>query len=134
LSYPTADAAAAAFYRAFASGDAAAMDALWLDDDAACCVHPAREPVLGHGAIMASWLEILEEAGSFDISFQPDVRLGDGDLVVDVGTERLTTDSGQVALLSVTNAYLRTPDGWRMVLHHAAPIQHAGTPADAAVH
>jgi len=134
MSYPTADAAAEAFYRAFANGDVATMGELWLDDATACCVHPARDPVIGHGPVMDSWREILREASSFDISFHAAVRLDDKDLVVHVGVERLTTDSGHVALLSVTNAFRRVPDGWRIVLHHAAPVQQPIAAPDNAVH
>jgi ketosteroid isomerase-like protein len=28
-----------------------------------------------------------------------------------------------VAWVLATNAYLKTPDGWRLVLHHASPGQ-----------
>lgn len=134
MNYSTADAAAEAFYRAFASGDAIAMDELWLDDPSACCIHPARAPVTGHGPVLDSWRDILQEASGFDISFQPGVRLTDGDLTVYVGTERLTDGNGQIALLSVTNAFRRTTEGWRMVLHHAAPVHQPITPSDAPMH
>lgn len=134
MSYPTADAAAEAFYRAFADGDVVTMAEIWLDDTRACCVHPAREPVIGHGPVMDSWREILLEASSFDISYHAAVQLDNEDLVVHVGVERLTTGSGQVALLSVTNAFRRMPDGWRIVLHHAAPVQQPVATVDDAVH
>jgi ketosteroid isomerase-like protein len=32
-------------------------------------------------------------------------------------------EAPQVAWVLATNAYLKTPDGWRLVLHHASPGQ-----------
>jgi ketosteroid isomerase-like protein len=33
----------------------------------------------------------------------------------------LTTDGTQEAVVVATNVYQRTPQGWRMVAHHASP-------------
>jgi ketosteroid isomerase-like protein len=33
----------------------------------------------------------------------------------------LTTDGTQEAVIIATNVYQRTPQGWRMVAHHASP-------------
>jgi ketosteroid isomerase-like protein len=56
-----------------------------------------------------------------------------GDLAMHTGVEQLRMDDERVATLTVTNGYRKTPDGWRMVLHHAAPV-HATTAPDGPVH
>lgn len=43
------------YYRAFSNKDFKAMEALWLHDSVAVCVHPAREPLVGAGDILNSW-------------------------------------------------------------------------------
>jgi len=43
------------FYRAFSNKDFKAMEALWLHDSVAVCIHPAREPFVGAGDILNSW-------------------------------------------------------------------------------
>jgi len=43
------------FYRAFSNKDFKAMEALWLHDSVAVCIHPAREPLVGAGDILNSW-------------------------------------------------------------------------------
>ena len=48
-----------AFYAAFESADLDAMQALWLDDPDALCVHPGALPVRGTGQISRSWAVIM---------------------------------------------------------------------------
>jgi hypothetical protein len=38
----------------------------------------------------------------------------------------LTNEGAQQALVLATNVYQRTPQGWRMVAHHASPGNAAG--------
>ena len=51
-------AANAAYYRAFASADFAAMSRIWADDDVSC-IHPGWPVLLGRQAILKSYREIL---------------------------------------------------------------------------
>lgn len=129
---PTASSAEAAFYRAFAHKDAEAMVALWDTGDDVVCVHPGGDLISGHAAVAESWRAILGDEGYFDISHQPVARYEEGDLAVHTGIERIQADD-RMALLTVTNAFRRTGDGWKLVLHHAAPI-HAVAAAEGAVH
>ena len=52
-------AANAAFYRAFAERDVAAMDALWARSTPVACIHPGWQVLNGREAVMASWRGIL---------------------------------------------------------------------------
>ena len=132
MNHPTASAAEEAFYRAFAHRDAAAMIALWETGDGVVCVHPGADVISGHAAVADSWCAILGDDGFFDISHQLIGRFEEDGLAVHTGIESIRADD-RTALLTVTNVFGRTADGWKMVLHHAAPI-HAVAAAEGAVH
>ncbi len=51
--------AADAFYLAFANKDIDAMDALWAQKVALCCVHPGWPRLTEREAIIESWRNIL---------------------------------------------------------------------------
>src|SRR5262245_24619647 len=52
-------AANAAFYRAFATRDVAAMEALWARATPVACIHPGWQVLNGRENVMASWRGIL---------------------------------------------------------------------------
>jgi ketosteroid isomerase-like protein len=131
--HATADAAETEFYRAFAEGDLAGMIRVWAESDDVVCVHPGQESLSGRSSVADSWRDILGSAGGFEIVYQCVERHESGDLAMHTGVEQLRMDDERVATLTVTNGYRKTPDGWRMVLHHAAPV-HATTVPDGPVH
>ena len=51
-------AANAAFYRAFESGEMAAMDAVWEHSDRVSCTHPGMPAVHGWEAVRTGWQAI----------------------------------------------------------------------------
>jgi ketosteroid isomerase-like protein len=108
------------------------MIALWAEDGGAVCVHPGAEAISGHAPIAESWRDILGDNGFFDITHQRLSRLEDGGLAVHTGIERIRADD-RSALLTVTNVFRKTGDGWKILLHHAAPIHNLAT-AEGAVH
>jgi len=65
------------FYKAFSNKDFKAMEALWLHDSVAVCIHPAREPLVGAGDILNSW----------SIMFDGKHVVGSGGGVGDKGSE-----------------------------------------------
>ena len=132
MNHPTAVAAEEEFYRAFAGRDAESMVALWDTRDDVVCVHPGGEAIAGHGPVAESWRAILGDDGYFDISHQALARHERDGLAVHTGFERIRADE-RTALLTVTNAFRETPDGWKLVLHHAAPV-HTVAAAEGAVH
>ena len=110
-------AANAAFYRAFAARDVAAMDALWAREAPVACIHPGWEPLFGRAAVMASWAAILGGSGAPRIRCETPraFPLGTGAFVVcrEVLEER--------GALAATNAFVREAGGWRMAHHQAGP-------------
>ena len=113
----------AAFYEAMQKGDVELLMAVWSDDEDIACVHPGGPRMVGAAAIRAAF-EAIFANGAVDV--QPDKvkRLVTNSCAVHHVLERvrIQTDEGpQQAFAIVSNVYLKTPLGWRMVLHHASP-------------
>ena len=110
----------AAFYDALNRADVEALMALWADDDEISCIHPGGPRLHGHAAIQASWEAILEQGG---LQIRPSQLTTAHNLMSAVHTvvEGVTSGStAEPAHLLATNVYLKTPQGWRMVLHHVS--------------
>jgi hypothetical protein len=90
-------AANAAYYRAFSTGDVAAMDQIWADDGVSC-VHPGWTPLIGRAAVVDSYRNILTSPNRVRIAHREDTAI-------------LTGDEGR-----------RIGGAWRMVHHQASPI------------
>jgi ketosteroid isomerase-like protein len=110
-------AANAAYYRAFSTGDVAAMSRIWADDGVSC-VHPGWTPLVGRAAVVDSYRNILASPNRVRIVHREDTAIvtGDEGRVVCIEIVEGT------ALLAATNFYRRIGDAWRMVHHQASPI------------
>ncbi|HKX94688.1 MAG TPA: nuclear transport factor 2 family protein [Methylibium sp.] len=111
------------FYEALQQADIDKLMAVWSDDEEVACVHPGGPRMVGAGAIRASFEAIF---GTGPIDVQPDKvrRLHTHSSAVHHVLERVRVmgDEGpQTAFAIVTNVYIKTAQGWRMVLHHASP-------------
>jgi ketosteroid isomerase-like protein len=93
--------------------------ALWADDDEIVCVHPGGPRLIGHVTIRESWTAILEHGG---LHILPSQLHETHNLMSSVHTviEGTTAASGEPAHLVATNVYIKTPRGWRIVLHHVS--------------
>jgi len=126
----------AAFYSAFEDADLDGMRDLWLDDAETLCVHPGAMPVRGTPAISRSWALIMANTPYIQF-FLTDLEIsvlegagGDGlDVASVTCTENVLTadeqtdrDSFGGAKAVATNVFVRTPDGWRLWIHHASPV------------
>ena len=109
----------AAFYDALNRADLNALMALWADDEEIVCIHPGGARLIGHAAIHASWQTILEHGG---LHILPSQLHETHNLMSSVHTvvEGVTAASGEAAHLMATNVYVKTPRGWRIVLHHVS--------------
>jgi ketosteroid isomerase-like protein len=112
------------FYRALETLDLPAMERVWLHAPVVRCIHPGSEALVGWDAVRGAWEQIF--ANTRWMRVQPtDVRL---QVIGEVGlvacAENITAtqdDDVGVAVAQATNVFRRTPDGWRMILHHASP-------------
>lgn len=112
-----------AYYAALARGDFNAVMALWADDDEVVCVHPGGTRLVGIRAIRNSYAQILSN-GPLRIAVR-ELRIQPGVMVAVHSLVEQITIAGprqpRVAQLIATNVYMKGPDGWRIVLHHASP-------------
>jgi ketosteroid isomerase-like protein len=113
-----------AFYEALEAADAEAVNDLWLEDEDVCCVHPNGPRLLGYGAVAASWRALLSN-GPVQVRAAARKTLETPAVSVHNVIEELVVSQGsvqQVVHVIATNAYVKTPTGWKMVLHHASGV------------
>lgn len=124
----SADDVEAAFYEALQTGDIEKLMACWADEDEIVCVHPGGPRVVGVGAIRAAF-DAMFANGSIQATPERIRRITALASVVHNVLERiqiLTEGGPREAYVIATNVYQKTPQGWRMVAHHASP----GTPQE----
>jgi len=118
-----------AFYEALQAGDADAVSDAWLDDDDVCCVHPGGARLVGYAAVRTSLVALLSN-GPVQIRTVSRKCFESSTVVVsNVIEEVVVTQGGSRQLVHViaTNAFAKTPAGWKMVLHHAAAAPQGRT-------
>jgi ketosteroid isomerase-like protein len=119
----TADDVEAAFYRALQDGDIDKLMACWADEDDIICIHPGGPRVVGASAIRATF-ESMFSSGSIRAWPESTRKThGAGSAVHNVmeRVEVLGPRGATQAWVLATNVYHKTPQGWRMVAHHASP-------------
>jgi uncharacterized protein (TIGR02246 family) len=113
----------AQFYEALREADIERLMAVWHDDDEVVCVHPGGPRVVGPRAIRAAFEAIFANGG---IPVQPERvrRVHTLDAAVHSVVERITvrsSEGAQTGHVVATNVYVKTAQGWRLVMHHASP-------------
>jgi ketosteroid isomerase-like protein len=98
-----------AYVEAWRTYDPASIAALFADD-ATYAYQPYREPLRGRDAIVASWLESPDAAGSWEARYEP--YAVDGDRAVAVGESRYL-ENGKLAALFYNVWLLRFDDDGR---------------------
>ena len=109
-------AANAAYYRAFAGGDFAAMSRIWADDGVSC-VHPGWPALIGRAAILESYRNIMQGGNGVRI-VQRDATA----IVAGAEARVLCVEFVDGGALAATNCYRRVDGAWRMTHHQASPI------------
>jgi ketosteroid isomerase-like protein len=118
------DDVAAQFYEAMQRADLELLMSIWSDDDEVFCVHPGGPRLVGHAAIRAAFGSIFSN-GAVPVTPVHVKRVEAQGTVVHNVLERvdIRTEEGQqtTAWVIATNVFVKTPQGWRMVAHHASP-------------
>ena len=111
-----------AFYRALASADAEAMDAIWARRAPVTCLHPGWTLLSGRGAVLESWAAILANPN------QPRI-VGGGASVSPLGADAALVLCREVvsgAPLYATNVFVREDGAWRLAHHQSGPVADGG--------
>jgi ketosteroid isomerase-like protein len=111
------------FYEAMQRGDIDRLMAVWSDDEDITCVHPGGPRVVGAGAIRSAFESIFANGA---INAQPEKvrRLQTHACSVHSVLEHIrlmTAEGPKSAWVVATNVYVKAPQGWRLVSHHASP-------------
>lgn len=117
-----------AFYEALANADVDAIAELWLDDEDVSCIHPGSPRLLGYEAVRASFAAVLEH-GPVLVSPSRKRAVEAAGLALHTVVEEVVVRDGRVQRVVhvfATNAYIKTPAGWKMILHHASPAPEGG--------
>ena len=131
MSFPTPEAAEAAFYASFEARDLDAMMAVWDSSDNIACIHPLAAPLDGRGPVAAGWQSIFEAAEQFQVQIEVAHEIRGADQVIRVVREYLVIgqESEPRPPMLATNVFRKRADGWNLVLHHASPLRVGGSPA-----
>ncbi len=131
--FPTAQDAENAFYDALERADLEAMMAVWSEDEEIVCVHPAGQRLAGQAQVREAWRQMFAGGPHMRVRITQQVVVGGMMVAVHSVHENITVAGEQRPRppMVATNVYLRTPAGWRLAVHHAAPAQ-AGEPPAAA--
>jgi len=105
------------FYRAFATRDIAAMDALWARRSPVACLHPGWSALTDREAVMSSWDGILSSPNSPRIVCYDERVLLFGNTALVLCEEEL--DGGTLA---ASNIFVREDGEWRLAHHHAGQV------------
>ena len=139
--FPTAVDCELAFYDAFERGDLKLMMAVWADEPDTICVHPQGPRLAGLSAIRESFAEIFSPSPT---ASKPRIKVSElrkhqsqtlaihsvyESFVVDLPPGSVSGEVATVQPILATNVYLLTPNGWRMIMHHAS-LSPQGTIAE----
>ena len=127
--FPTAQDAENAFYEALERADLDAMMAVWSEDEEIVCVHPAGQRLAGQAQVREAWRQMFAGGTGMRVQVGQQVVVT-GMMVAVHSVHESITVAGEPRPrppMVATNVYLRTPSGWRMIVHHASPAP--GEPA-----
>lgn len=127
----TPDEVEQAFYEALNTADIEQLMACWAEEDDIVCVHPGGQRLIGAGAIRSGF-EALFANGRVQVHPEHVHKIDALACAVHHMVERiqvLAPQAGQTAWATATNVYHKTPQGWRMVAHHASAGGAQDSPA-----
>lgn len=112
-----------AFYDALQKADIDKLMSCWADEDEIVCVHPGGVRLVGLQEIRESF-ESIFAGGALHVNVLSVKKVESLTSAMHNVLEQIQVTLGadtQEAYVIATNVYQQTPQGWRMVLHHASP-------------
>jgi ketosteroid isomerase-like protein len=129
----TPDEVESLFYEGLRNGDVEKVMSCWADEDDIVCIHPGGMRLLGVASIRATFEEMFSNGGALQVTAFNVRRVDAVASAVHHVTEQVDvqTDRGNLqAYVLATNVYIKTAQGWRMVVHHASPGTEASVQED----
>jgi ketosteroid isomerase-like protein len=96
------------------------MSDVWAHTDETVCVHPGWQRLHGWASIAASFFAIFQgQPLQFVLTGERAEVAGEA-AWVHVDENILSSEVGST--VAAINVFRRTPEGWRLVVHHGAPV------------
>ncbi|GAA3122524.1 nuclear transport factor 2 family protein [Planomonospora alba] len=120
-----------AFYTAIENADLDLMTAIWAEETGGgqvSCVHPGWPIVSGRAEVLRSWALIMANTPYIQFVLTDVNVMVHGDVAVLTCEENILTagDEGDSSFAAgkvvASNTFVRTPEGWRLWLHHGSPV------------
>jgi ketosteroid isomerase-like protein len=107
------------FYLAFNNSDMDKMEDIWSRQNEVSVVHPGWDLLTGRGEVLMSWRQILKNSTLNKISCDNVWVNRVGDVASVICIEQLD----DVELVA-TNIFVREEGAWKLIHHHAGPLNH----------
>jgi ketosteroid isomerase-like protein len=120
----TPDDIEATFYEAMQAGDLDKLMSCWADEDDIVCIHPGGPRIVGAASIRAAFEAMFTHGGAIAVRPEHIRRVDSMASAVHSVLERvevLTAEGPVHAYVLATNVFHKTPQGWRLVVHHTSP-------------
>lgn len=113
---------AQAFYQAFEARNLEAMMTVWAEDEEIVCVHPGGARLVGYDAVRHGWEQLFGSGQRLSFRLDQVVLIETVGLATHSAIEHITVlgENNATGTANCTNVFVRTPNGWRMVLHHSS--------------
>lgn len=121
--FPTPQDCEAAFYEALEKADLEGMMSVWSEDEEVLCIHPGGARLSGHAAIREAWRQMFAGGPRLTVHVGQVQALHSMMMVTHSVHEFIAArgESRPAAPVVATNVYMRSGNGWKMVMHHASP-------------
>lgn len=128
--FPTPQDAEAAFYEALERADLEAMMEVWAQDEEIVCIHPGGPRLTGYEQVRESWTQMFKSRQPLQVRLTNQVYAQGMMLSIHSVHENVVVAGESKARppMVATNVYLRTGNGWRLLVHHASPAPAAPAP------
>jgi len=110
-----------AFYRALSNKDIDAMEALWTHEAGVRCIHPGWDLLEGWEKVRESWALIFRNPSRLTVT-PTEVAIRQAGSMAWVSCLETINSGDAKTVARTTNLYIETPEGWKMILHHASQI------------
>lgn len=121
--FPTPQDCEAAFYEALEKSDLESMMSVWAEDEDVLCIHPGGARVSGHAAIREIWRQMFAGGPRLAV-YVGQVMATQAMLMATHSVHEYIAMKGEARPthpVVATNVYIRSGNGWRMIVHHASP-------------
>lgn len=119
----TPDDIEAQFYEALHQGDIEKLMAVWADEDDIACAHPGGSRVHGHAAVRSVFETLFAQGGVAAHPLQVRRTACGGAAAIHHVLQSVAVQTAKgpdTACMLVTNVYVKTSRGWRLLVHHAS--------------